>query len=366
MAQYGTADGTLRAEQISRLPLGTGAQPAGLDQWRATLPEPSEPFDDAIGGDCTMCIDQHRDRDSRGYALWLEVEERCNLDCLFCYNPWRPAGVSAEELPPITAPEWEDLVDLLMSDIELESVTLSGGEPLMYPDLVDVVALLRRRSLPVAITTNGRSGTRPRIAALAGAGVQQISVPVHSHRPEVHDSLAGGTSWHAAIRTIALAREAGIDVVLTAVLTGRNIGEADLNGLAGVVAALGVRKVVVNCFHATGQGLLHEPELQISNDEFGEARAWLRQKLPDTAVTVGSPPPSAPGASAAARTVRRIAVSPRGELKFCNHSSTGLVNLRRASRDETAHILRRISAGEHAGLLGSVNNCACLGQTSSL
>ncbi|MGW3960463.1 radical SAM protein [Amycolatopsis sp. NPDC005003] len=366
MAPHDAVDVPLRAEQISRLPLGSGVPLAGLDHWRATLPEPAAYFGSALGGDCTMCLKRTRDRDSHGYALWLEIEERCNLDCLFCYNPWRPEASSAEEAWPISATEWEELLDLLMSDIDVESVTLSGGEPLMYPGLVDVVTLLRRRGLPVAITTNGRSGTRARIAALADAGVQQISVPVHSHRPEVHDSLAGGSSWHAAIRTIALARELAVDVVLTAVLTGQNTAEADLDGLAGVVVALGVRKVVANCFHATGQGLLNEPELRISNEEFVDALDRLRQRLPDTAVTVGSPPPSLPSVGGRIGSVRRIAVSPRGELKFCNHSSAGLVNLRHAPREETVHVLRRISAGEHSDLLESINNCGCLGQTSSI
>jgi len=289
------------------------------------------------------------------FSLWLELEERCNLDCVFCYNPWRgnPAESSGETLPK---DRLIHALKLVASEIDVQYVTLSGGEPLMYPYLPDVMAVFKDHPASILMTTNGRSGTRARLNTLAAAGLQAIAVSLHSHQPAVHDRLTAATSWHAAVRTVALSMELGLDVALTCVLTRINL--ADVDGMCRLVELLGVKRLILNCFHATGQGVKDADSLRISNGEFDEAVQRARQRLAGKVpIRVG-----APHGYVSRQQINRIVISPFGDVKFCNESSRGVVNLRTASDDAFTDILSKLRQGDHRDLMESIDHCTCAGR----
>lgn len=331
-----------------------------LTGWRASVPLVAQARHDHLGSDCSMCNKPSASGDElTGFALWLEVEERCNLDCRFCYNPWRQDRTTSGGL---TSTEWTKVVDVLLDELTITSVTLSGGEPLMFPGLVELARHISGRGVPIALTTNGRSGTRRRIRQLAEAGVRHVSVPVHSSVPEVHDELVRANSWPSAVRCLAFAREAGLDVAMSFVATSKNTSRTDLDGLAHIVEQLGIRKLVANCFHPAGQGVSSAEDLSLEPGRFADAVDHLRKILPRAEVVVGSPDPLAGTVAERLRSpLRRLAVSPNGELKFCNHSSSGMINLAAGARGDVVATLREISAGRHQGFLDLVDNCACLG-----
>ncbi|MGW7295747.1 radical SAM protein [Streptomyces xiamenensis] len=378
--------GDIRAEQISRLLLdalrpGAG-EPRELTAWRRALPRPplSAPdvpapataglssgrpdpdrYDDHCqpdncqsGNNCSAaCGPEH----PRTFDLWLELVEECNLDCLFCYNPWReqlgPAGPVTGLLPPHRLLE---VVGTILREIRITHVTLSGGEPLMYPELGRLLSAIRPHVPSISMTTNGRSATRARLTALCAQGVGQFSVPVHSPDPAVHDRLAGGRSWHAAVRALALARELSRVTAMSAVLTSLNWRDAPLLGL--MAALLGVRRLVLNCFHPTGQGLRHQDELALSGSRFEHAVAAARERAGDAVtVTIGSP--GAGSDRPPPQGIGRLVISPLGELKFCNQSDTGLLNLAGSTDASLRAVLRDLAAGDHAAAIASINHCTC-------
>ena len=359
----------VRAEQVPDLLLQTADRHSEerthaldqLRQWRDTLPRSAHNPNSSVGNDCTMCNTQNGSEEPvKAFSLWLELEERCNLDCLFCYNPWR--SDTSGDGDSLSVGEWKRVLDTLFSELTIDSVTMSGGEPLMYSGLIEVVEHVRARGVAVAITTNGRSCTRSRVAALVAAGVEHLTVPVHSDRPEIHDRLTGRSSWHSAVRALALASEAGMSVAMSTVLTSANTHRENLVGLCRVAAALGVRSLVANYFHPVGQGADNAEDLAFEPGRFDDAVRFLDETLDDVTVTVGSPAPGAASVDDRPVRVRRVAVSPRGSLKFCNHSSTGFLDLSVAG-PHIAEVLRDVSAGRNATLLESVDNCLCLGRT---
>ena len=95
----------------------------------------------------------------------FELTQRCNHDCLHCYNAWKnPVDYPQGELD--TAGTLEILAKMLdQSGAGL--VTLSGGEPLLRADVFEIVDFLAARGLAINLISNGRLIDESVVARLA-------------------------------------------------------------------------------------------------------------------------------------------------------------------------------------------------------
>lgn len=128
--------------------------------------------------------------------LFLEVTDRCNLDCRMCFY----RGTLGEAVAPV-APDADyltaDEIERVVRDLPTARlVSLSGGEPFARADLFDVLARLARLRL-VTVETNGtllgEDGAR-RLAALGSRGLPRpglaaVDFSILGPR-EVHDAIA--------------------------------------------------------------------------------------------------------------------------------------------------------------------------------
>jgi hypothetical protein len=101
-------------------------------------------------------------------------------------------------------------------------VTFVGGEPGGALQLGEWVSLARALGFArVGVQTNGWELAAPgRVEALAGAGLTDVHLSVHGAEARVHDWHAGRAgAFDAAMRTLAAAQAAGLDVAVTTVVT---------------------------------------------------------------------------------------------------------------------------------------------------
>src|SRR5512139_3013194 len=93
------------------------------------------------------------------HYLRISLTDKCNLRCVYCMSEdmvFRPN----DEL--MTTPEVLRLVDIFVG-LGIDKIRLTGGEPTIHPDLVDIVRGIRQTGLyRISMTTNGL-----RLAALA-------------------------------------------------------------------------------------------------------------------------------------------------------------------------------------------------------
>ncbi len=105
----------------------------------------------------------------------LYVTDRCNLDCSYCteYDNSQPH-------PPL-----EDLKKWLRKIRELGTmrIALVGGEPLLHPDIVELVRYCRELGFATSLTTNGFLLTRSRLKELEEAGLQVMQISVDRMTP---------------------------------------------------------------------------------------------------------------------------------------------------------------------------------------
>jgi cyclic pyranopterin phosphate synthase len=292
---------------------------------------------------------------SAGYSLWLELEPHCNLSCRFCYNPWRPAHASAV---PKGVPVRLLLpaLDRLVRRFALTYAALSGGEPLLYRGLPEVVAFLHARGVPTVLTTNGRLATRGRLGELAACGLRGLQVPLLAGVPAIHDYLAGGPSWHAAVTALALGLELGVSTTAVCVLSRPNAGQ--IREIVRVCKLLGVDRLILNRVHIVGQAKLHQQELYLDEATFvGCVEQAHADSGGEFEVTVGSTSCS----EVVGKGPRRLTVSPSGELKLCNESCAGVLSIVDCSDGELDGLASRLEVACEDVWRASVDTCSCLG-----
>src|SRR2546426_3516523 len=119
--------------------------------------------------------------------LWLlaELTYRCPLQCPYCSNPLDFAG--ARFKTELTTEEWCRVFREAKA-LGVLQLGLSGGEPLLRPDLETLVATARELGLYSSLITSAYRLTRDRLAALKRAGLDHVQISVQVARSEEHTS----------------------------------------------------------------------------------------------------------------------------------------------------------------------------------
>lgn len=103
------------------------------------------------------------------------VTRRCNLDCGYCNEYDRTSA-------PVPAPVLADRIDAL-ARLGTAIVTLTGGEPLLHPDVVALVGHIARRGMVSMLITNGYLLTPEIVRGLGAAGLYGLQLSVDNLRP---------------------------------------------------------------------------------------------------------------------------------------------------------------------------------------
>lgn len=118
---------------------------------------------------------------------WIEVTTYCQLKCPGCYRGLaeeNPIRVN-EDLGKVKAD-----VDHLINNRNIQTLSIAGGEPLLYPYLEEVVEYAVGEGLETKVFTNGVKLTEDRLESLKSAGVGELIIHVDGYqkRPDLNNS----------------------------------------------------------------------------------------------------------------------------------------------------------------------------------
>ena len=143
------------------------------------------------------------------FLVALNLTRRCNLKCAHCYLD---AGtLERGDADELATSEVYALLDEIVALSEETMVVLTGGEPLLRPDIMEIAAHASGLGLMVVMGTNGVLLTDKRVAALRQAGVSAVGISVDSLDAGHHDGFRGAPgSWAKTISGIDACRRAGL------------------------------------------------------------------------------------------------------------------------------------------------------------
>lgn len=164
--------------------------------------------------------------------LRVSLTDRCNLRCTYCMPEEGLQWLAKPEL--LTDEEIVRLVTIGVRDLGVREVRFTGGEPLLRPGLVGIVAacaeLTPRPEL--SLTTNG-IGLARTAAALKAAGLDRVNVSLDTLDPDTFHTLTRRHRHHDVLAGLAAAEAAGLDPVKLNAVLMRGVNDHEAADLLG-------------------------------------------------------------------------------------------------------------------------------------
>ncbi len=160
----------------------------------------------------------------------LEISDRCNEVCVHCYQVQGQKGeMSTEQLKRL-------LDDLARMGVLL--LTVSGGEPTLRKDFLEILEYAKDLGFIVRLFTNGLTMTPELAKSLRQLSVMEVEISLYSPRADVHDFVTGvSRSFERTVRAIELLVENGLSVCAkTPVMS---VNENDISQYIAFVNGLG-------------------------------------------------------------------------------------------------------------------------------
>lgn len=183
--------------------------------------------------------------------LAINLTRRCNLACDHCYLDAKTLkhGSPLE----LTTDEVCGLLDDVVQCGEGPMVVLTGGEPLMRPDLEDIIAYGAGLKLAMVVGTNGIMLTEQRVRALKLAGILGIGISVDSLDSKYHDKFRGRAgAWEKTMAGIERCRRNDVSFQIHFSITEQNAHE--LPTMIDFSRSCGARVLNVFFLVCTGRG----------------------------------------------------------------------------------------------------------------
>lgn len=148
--------------------------------------------------------------------LFLEITRRCNLKCTYCGSDCSSEAVRSE----LSTEQWLGIVRQLAEDFTPREVmvAVTGGEPLLKPDVLDLFHELTRCGFPFGMVSNGVLIDREMARRIVDTGIGSISLSLDAP-PEINDTMRGkGTAAkvESAIENLrAVGYEGKLEIIST-------------------------------------------------------------------------------------------------------------------------------------------------------
>ncbi len=207
------------------------------------------------------------------YEVWLHLTQKCNLRCKTCYSS---SGVLVDACSDIGLETICELLDDCKA-INTKEILLSGGEPFMRSDLLEVLIEIKRRNLWIHLITNATLIDARRAARLKDIGVDFIQVSLDGSCAQVNDRNRGAGSFDAAMRGAAELRAAGLSFSLYPTATKLNRDDFG-NMFDRFTEFTGRDRITAAYFCPVGRGSNNQDDLELAPAEIIEIGELIQHK----------------------------------------------------------------------------------------
>ena len=157
-------------------------------------------------------------------SLRISLTQRCNFDCFFCHQEGE-SGPNGE----VTPEEIETVVSVA-AELGINKVKLTGGEPLLRDDIVEIVRKISPYVDEVSMTTNGYM-LKEKACDLREAGLNRVNISFHSTDPEKFCKIIGRESVQAVREGIEEAIRCGLSPIKLNMVVMNGINDMEIEDM---------------------------------------------------------------------------------------------------------------------------------------
>jgi cyclic pyranopterin phosphate synthase len=291
----------------------------------------------------------------RATDMRLSLTDKCNLRCTYCMPAEGLQWLQKDQV--LSRGEIVRLVGIGVDLLGIRELRLTGGEPLVRADLVDIIADIRARhpELPVSLTTNGL-GLDKKAQRLKDAGLTRINVSMDSLHPDTFAQLTRRPFLDRVLRGIEAAAAVGLGLVKINAVLMRGINDHEAPDLLEWAVSRGfelrfIEQMPLDADHGwTRDGMITAAEIRDRlserflltpdprNRDGAPAERWevRRPEAPD--VVLGTVGIIASVTEPFCSDCRRTRVTAEGKIMSClfSREETDLRDLLRSGADDAA------------------------------
>ncbi len=264
----------------------------------------------------------------------IALTYRCNLSCRFCY-----AGCKCTKKPDareMSTEQVKRVLGIIRHTAEVPSVSWTGGEPTLRPDLVELTRHAKDIGLRVNLITNGTNLDAELAESLRSAGLRSAQVSLEGPDAEVHDSLTQvAGSFERTLEGVRVLKDAGIHVHTNT--TVNRVNAPYLRGIVALAKELGLDRLSMNMVIPCGNA--PDADVTITYTEMagliGEVKGAARETgiefmwYSPTPYCLFNPIAARLGGKSCAACDGLLSVAPNGDVLPCSSVPRSVGNLLR-------------------------------------
>lgn len=181
--------------------------------------------------------------------IYFYITGRCNLQCSHC---WISAGEEPSPDSELSTEEVRDIIDQAIP-LGLRAIKITGGEPFMRDDIVDILEYAASKGLRSRVETNGTLLEDETIERLARIDGFQACVSLDGATPETHAKLRGSRAvYHSTVRALEALAKNGVPTQIITVVHKGNVDE--IEDITAMADELGIGLHKINQLNSMGRG----------------------------------------------------------------------------------------------------------------
>ncbi len=183
----------------------------------------SSPLSDRAASERALHNDHmlHADFDQAPFTIAWEVTRACAYACVHC----RADAQHQRDPRELSTEEARSLVDRLAAFGNNPILVFTGGDPMMRPDLFELIAYATQKGLRCSLTPTATAlPTTERLEKARQAGIRRIALSLDAPRPEIHDQFRQVPgSWQRTMDILHRAQDIGLSVQVNTTISKHNV-----------------------------------------------------------------------------------------------------------------------------------------------
>jgi SynChlorMet cassette radical SAM/SPASM protein ScmF len=210
-------------------------------------------------------------------CIYFYLTEGCNLRCRHCWIEPKFQG-GGKKYPALDVNLFRSILSQGKS-LGLSSVKLTGGEPLLHPQIDEIIDIVGEEQLRLTIETNGVLCSADLARRIAACGNPFVSVSLDGADAQTHEWVRGVEgSFDDAIRGVRNLVAAGIRPQVIMSIMRRNVDQMET--LVRLAESIGASSVKFNLVQPTARGeKMHEAGETLTIEELVKLGGWVENTL---------------------------------------------------------------------------------------
>lgn len=156
----------------------------------------------------------------------ISVTQECNLDCFYCHHEGENGGLKKDANGYMTPEEIERILEIA-SKVGIEKLKITGGEPLLRNDIIDIVRRSSKHMKEVSMTTNGVL-LEKYAKSLKEAGLNRVNVSFDGLEPTTFQMITNKDVFNKVKQGVSAAVKTGLSPVKLNMVILKGINEKDI------------------------------------------------------------------------------------------------------------------------------------------